>query len=347
MDRQRQRVYRDLIPLSYAYGMTRFCPRQKIDAVVPREYAEYVNETTPAGYPIRAVSKLTGISIDALRVWERRYKSVVPHRTARGRLYDAAHVRRLMLLRDATLAGHAIGQVSKLDDDQIRELLRAPLDAAQRAEAGEEHTVIRPVLEALEQYDYAKANRELGLLASLLPVPELVFRVVHPLFLLVGKRWYAGSLTVAQEHMVSALLRNLLGGLVRLYHPRESKVRLLFATPAGELHEFGILCAAMLAISAGADAIYLGPNLPTPEIIGITNRLKPDALVMGVVAPQYIPDLSGALHFIGGQIPESTALWIGGHRARAAMSEGGPPRITFLEDFESMSPHLAGLLEGR
>ena len=35
-------------------------------------------------YPIRAVSKLTGISLDTLRAWERRYKVVSPQRDERG-----------------------------------------------------------------------------------------------------------------------------------------------------------------------------------------------------------------------------------------------------------------------
>ncbi len=304
-----------------------------------------MNDATPAGYPIRAVAKLTGISIDALRVWERRYKSVVPVRTVRGRLYSATQVSRLMLLRNATKAGHAIGQVSKLDDERIRELLATPPAAVASPEPANDITVIRPVLNAIEDYDYTKANSELSLLASLFPVPELIYRVVHPLLDLVGKRWFAGSLTVAQEHMISALLRNLLGGLVRLYHPREPRVRVLFATPAGEMHEFGILCGAMLAVAAGAEAIYLGPNLPMPEIISITKRLKPAALVLGVVAPQYIPDLGGALDFIAGQIPEWTALWVGGHAARGAMAEDAGERMVFLENFESMTPHLTRLLE--
>lgn len=37
---------------------------------------------TPAHYPIRAVSKLTGVAIDTLRAWERRYSAVTPIRGA-------------------------------------------------------------------------------------------------------------------------------------------------------------------------------------------------------------------------------------------------------------------------
>jgi MerR family transcriptional regulator, light-induced transcriptional regulator len=306
-----------------------------------------VSDSTPVGYPIRAVSKLTGLSIDALRAWERRYKAVVPDRTTRGRLYNAAQVRRLMLLRDATKAGHSIGHVSKLEDTQIEALLAVPAAAATPLDAGREQTVLKPVLAAIEDYDYAAANSELGVLASLLPVPELVTRVVHPLMDLIGKRWHNGTLTVAQEHMVSALLRNLLGGLVRLYHPREPRVRIIFATPASELHEFGILCAAMLAVSVGIEAIYLGPNLPAPEIVSITNRLQPQALVLGVAAPACVPDLRDAVAFIAAQIPPATELWIGGRDAQDAIPGTSPDRITFLEDFESIQPQFTRLLEAK
>ena len=65
-------------------------------------------------YPIRAVSKQTGISIDTLRAWERRYQVVSPQRDERGRLFSAADVRRLKLLRAAVDQGHAIGQLAAL-----------------------------------------------------------------------------------------------------------------------------------------------------------------------------------------------------------------------------------------
>ena len=37
-------------------------------------------------YPIRAVARLTGLSLDTLRAWERRYRAVTPVRDERGRL---------------------------------------------------------------------------------------------------------------------------------------------------------------------------------------------------------------------------------------------------------------------
>ena len=44
------------------------------------------------GYSIAAVSKLTGVSCHALRVWERRYGFPVPQRSPRG-IADTARSR--------------------------------------------------------------------------------------------------------------------------------------------------------------------------------------------------------------------------------------------------------------
>ena len=64
-----------------------------------------------------------------------------------------------------------------------------------------------------------------------------------------------------------------------------------------------------------------------------------------MVAPQYIADMQRALAFIGDQIPEATDLWVGGHNAKAAISELGSPRTVLLESFEAMNPHLDRLRE--
>ena len=78
----------------------------------------------PSQYPIRAVSKITGISLDTLRAWERRYHAVTPERDERGRIYTEADVQRLLLLQAALGRGYAIGQVANMPDDELQALTR-------------------------------------------------------------------------------------------------------------------------------------------------------------------------------------------------------------------------------
>src|SRR5690242_15614395 len=73
-------------------------------------------------YPIRVVSKLTGLTAAKLRAWENRYKAINPERAGRGRLYSQADVDRLMLLRTATEQGHDISQIAAMSDEKLRQL---------------------------------------------------------------------------------------------------------------------------------------------------------------------------------------------------------------------------------
>ena len=84
---------------------------------------------SPAQYPIRAVSKLTGVAIDTLRAWERRHSAVTPIRDDRGRMYTDADIARLRLLRGAVEQGHSIGRLAGLTDAELRQLAAAGQDA--------------------------------------------------------------------------------------------------------------------------------------------------------------------------------------------------------------------------
>ena len=74
-----------------------------------------------SGYRIGKVSKLTGISADTLRIWERRYAAVVPVRTeAGGRLYTTDDIARLKLMKNLVDGGDSIGNVATLTIEQLQ-----------------------------------------------------------------------------------------------------------------------------------------------------------------------------------------------------------------------------------
>ena len=90
-------------------------------------------------YPIRAVAKITGISLDTLRAWERRYRAVVPQRSDRGRQYGTAEIDRLLLLNQLVKRGHSIGSIASLPDSELRNLLENQPSPAQVEEIGRAH----------------------------------------------------------------------------------------------------------------------------------------------------------------------------------------------------------------
>lgn len=300
-----------------------------------------------AQYPIRVAANLTGISIDTLRAWERRYQAVTPIRSERGRVYSERHIRRLTLLREVVARGHAIGQVAGLEDSELEKLLLGPNSLSRRTDPDRTEPsasdTLLPVIAAIESFDYATANFQIGKLAALLPVDRLVREVVFPLLKLVGERWHCGTLSIAQEHMTSSILRNLLGGLVRLNTSSNRPQRILFATPSGELHEFGILASAMLAVADGFEVLYLGPSLPALEIVAAAERTLPRVVVIGVKESTPTQATLKELRTLATKLPRATALWIGGSNVKKIAASIGGARTVAMEDFSELEEHLLGL----
>ena len=303
-------------------------------------------------YPIRAVSKQTGISIDTLRAWEKRYQVVVPQRDERGRLYTEADMQRLRLLNAAVEKGHAIGRVAALSNEDLESLVLSPSLSTREAEPAlinvqeafpAQPQAPRAVMEAIERLDYAQAERELSLLAAVLPPRELVHSVALPLMRQVGEAWHAGQLSIAQEHMASSLLRNLLGALIPLHRRSTPAAKLLFATPSGELHEFGILVAAMLAAGGGLGITYLGANLPGEEIVFAAQKAAPQVVVLGFIGANGAKIGLAEIQKVAHKLPAQIELWVGGTRTEEMIKAVGQTRALQLDDFQRLEQHLVRL----
>ena len=75
-------------------------------------------------FRIGAVSKITGIPVSTLRIWETRYGAFRPVKSqGQQRLYAEHDVSKALLIKQLTQSGHAIGTVAHLDGDALRSLL--------------------------------------------------------------------------------------------------------------------------------------------------------------------------------------------------------------------------------
>jgi hypothetical protein len=85
-------------------------------------------------YRIGTVARLTGISPDTLRVWERRYGIVEPVRSAGGgREYARSDIERLQLIKRLVDSGDAIGSIAGLDMPSLIERSAGEFSTAQVA----------------------------------------------------------------------------------------------------------------------------------------------------------------------------------------------------------------------
>jgi MerR family transcriptional regulator, light-induced transcriptional regulator len=299
----------------------------------------------PLRYPIRAVSKLTGISVDTLRAWERRYQVVEPVRDERGRLYSEADVERLRLLRQAVEQGHAIGRVSGLTTEELLTLQTrgpdpVPYDGPPVAASAAD---LESLKAAIDRFDAASLRRELSRLAAILPARTLAREVALPLLRLVGDAWHAGRMTVAQEHLVTAEVRSLIGALARLHALPDNAPRLMLGTPAGEPHEIGTLAAALVASGSGFATFYLGPNVPSADVVNASRRVVPRAVVLGYTGADGAPGGLPEILAIARGVPAEVECWLGGRGALEAREALAGTRVLVLEDFEAYERSLGRL----
>jgi methylmalonyl-CoA mutase cobalamin-binding subunit len=102
--------------------------------------------------------------------------------------------------------------------------------------------------------------------ASTMGVPAFIETVVAPLLRRVGDEWHAGRVTVAQEHLVSSLVHDIVAENMRSFAARSGGPRVLVATLAGERHAIGTALVGAAAAADGWNVLYLGPDLPATEI---------------------------------------------------------------------------------
>lgn len=271
----------------------------------------------PHRYRIGTVARLTGLSTHAIRVWERRYRAVDPGRSVGGnRLYSDEDVTRLRLMKRLIDQGHAISQIANLDEGSLRRLLpqwdEAPL-------SGDLEALQREFLEAIEAFDVVGAERMLSRWALGLQPRELVTGLVGSVLEEIGQRWQAGTLRVSQEHAASALLRNLLGTLMRMYVQDGNAPMAVAVTLPGERHEFGALMAALLAATHGWRVLYLGPDLPIGEILHAARTSGAGLLLLSVVNDPSAAQRDAARALIAG-VGDQVTVVAGG---RAAAAFGG------------------------
>jgi len=302
-------------------------------------------KTPSVTYPIRAVSLMTGVSIDTLRAWERRYNAVTPVRDGRGRMYSDADVRRIKRLRDTVAAGHAIGRVAAMSDEQLARMALAAAPAVVAAARRAPHAAVldtASIIEALERFDAATVETELARAAALLRAPELLRDVLVPVLTEVGERWHNGRGRIAHEHLLSASVRNILGSLLRVHQKAGMPETLLFATPAGERHEFGTLGAAMMAASGGLGAIYLGPDLPSDDIVEVTTVVAIEVVALGVSDVGDTERVEKEVAAVAKRLAPHVELWLGGRGAeRLAKKLKG--RALPLATYDSLEHQLVRL----
>ncbi|HJS65740.1 MAG TPA: MerR family transcriptional regulator [Nitrospiraceae bacterium] len=295
---------------------------------------------------IHRVAKLTGLSKDVIRVWERRYGLVKPSRSSnRYREYSDEEVALLRFVKAQMDQGATIGALAAEGHDPLIARMRVATPVSVEEQKPHER-LLDDLVGSLDPLDKAGFERRLNGAVAVIPFEEAVHRILLPLQRRVGELWHEGRLNVAVEHYVTKIIQQKLFSVMNQLPVNEFGPRILIACPEGETHEIGAQAVAYIAAARGCHVYYLGPDLPSSDLVTFCETIKPDLVLLSLtdIKPEAV-----MLQQLK-ELESLAARWsvaAGGQGARAIEDRLREAKIELLDDLTALYSRLTILLSTR
>jgi DNA-binding transcriptional MerR regulator len=286
--------------------------------------------------PIAAVERDTGIPKDTLRVWERRYGFPHPLRDGNDeRVYPPEQVHKLRLLRRLLDQGHRPGAIVARAAEELMSLL----DETSQPQTRAPHDQFGELLELVRLSRSAELHAALRQYLLKLGLQGFVCNVVAPFNVLIGEAWLHGDIEVADEHMYTEQVQNLLRGAIGSQSPSGGLPRVLLTTFPDEQHVLGLLMVEAMLVSEGVQCVSLGAQTPVTDIAKSAISGSFDVVAVSFSAAFPARRALQGLAQLRPLLPASVALWAGGDGLRG--KRAGVEGLQILVDLPGVVAALA------
>ena len=229
-------------------------------------------------FPIRDVSRLTGVNPVTLRAWERRYGLIQPIRTESGhRLYSKADIETVNRILGWIERGVAVSKVGKIlaRDDQQAEAIRAERDSVEESELPQWRARL---LLAVKAFDDRQLESLYGQILATYPLNVAFQEILMPLWNELLR--HQGRFGQASDWLFfDAFLR--IHAFQRLQAATLSPApRVLLSAIPGECRKLELLVAALLMSSDDLVVKVLGMGQPFDELTLVCEKTHPQALII-------------------------------------------------------------------
>ena len=278
-------------------------------------------------HPIRLVAHRTGLTVDLIRAWEKRYQVVDPARSdTKRRLYSDHDIERLRLIRIAKQAGRRLADIASLSLEELRDVVSEDTQYSDRLESAPvyptgwntegvreaEQDLVDAMLYAVASMDQHAFDQLLqeGLVNQSIPV--FLQQTLAPFLRELGEATRRGELRIAHEHLATAHLRTFLGAFRFRENFTGHEPKIVITTPTGQLHELGALMVAALVSVDGWQPLYLGPSTPADEIAACAKQAGAKAISLSLTYPADDPRIPTELTRLAQQLDGSVSVFVGG-----------------------------------
>ncbi len=255
-------------------------------AVMPEAMPELASVTSLASsalkqeelFPIREVSRLTGVNPVTLRAWERRYGLIQPTRTDSGhRLYSQADIDAVRSILAWIERGDAVSKVGSILAKSASS--RSVATPAYNDVVSDDWSQWQDQLRsALQNFDESRLERVYGQIFSCYPL-QVVFQSI---FMPVWQELLLRQDEVGQRGewlMLDGFLRGRCWQRLQLGRD-DSRERVLLVALPGHCRELELLVAALLLGNQDIDVVVMGPGVPMADLALVCERMQTQARVV-------------------------------------------------------------------
>jgi DNA-binding transcriptional MerR regulator len=293
-------------------------------------------------YSVKAAAMATGISESRLRTWERRYGIPRPARSATGRrLYDESD---LAIIR--RMAGLVSAGVSAREAADAARSEEAALTPTAVPAPTKEHPLVAPLVEASLAYDEPSITR---IVREAVDVSwdKALEEILFPVLNRIGEYWGEGAVSCATEHFTSEVIRReLAAALAAVPDPTPDAPSVLLACAEEERHELGLLAMALLLSMRGLKILYLGADVPAPDLLYAIGKTEPSAVCLSATTASGLASLGRtARSLVSGRAP--VRLFVGGSAFGRGNGDHAIPGVRLPHSLREAANSIAGAVSVR
>ncbi len=170
------------------------------------------------------------------------------------------------------------------------------------------------------------------------PVQYLYENIIKKSLYKVGELWESNKISVATEHLASAIVEAILN---ELYYTvgagKKNKNSVIVSCVENEFHQIGIKMVSDIFELNGWNSYFLGANTPTDELINFTKIIKPDILAISLTLNFNLPILLSMIQKIRKELADLPILVGGQAFSRSGQDEIAKyPNVNYLPDLASI-----------
>jgi DNA-binding transcriptional MerR regulator len=225
-------------------------------------------------YSIKDLENFSGIKAHTIRIWEKRYKILVPARKDSNiRMYSESELKKILNVAYLNRNGFKISRIAVLDEDELtgQVMVVSSLhdDPDQNFQPGK-------VLMSALRFNEDQFKEALLPFVKKHGIEEAYIKFLHPLLVKSRILWQTGSLSRAQEQFVRNTIRDIIINEDNYLRSVRGKdvISVAMINTSDNFSDNNFLFYKYALKKRGFDVIFTGDILPASEVVEM-HKIKP------------------------------------------------------------------------